>query len=72
MPIEDVIKKPADEYYVFVVSDADLARYGIQPAHWDRILMQDRRVNAYSLLISSNTEEAEDIRKGRLYHKAAS
>lgn len=64
MAVKDVIKKPADEYYVFVVSDADLARYGIQPAHWDRILMQDRRVNAYALLISSNTEEAEEIRKG--------
>lgn len=36
-----MLRKPADEHYVFVVSDADLARYGISPASWNKILMQD-------------------------------
>ena len=36
-----MLRKPADEYYVFVVSDADLARYGISPAAWNKILMQE-------------------------------
>lgn len=62
--IKDVLRKPADEYYVFVVSDADLARYGISPAAWNKILMQDKRVNAYIILISSNTDEAETIKSG--------
>ncbi|CAE7780682.1 unnamed protein product [Symbiodinium sp. CCMP2592] len=62
--IKDVLRKPADEYYVFVVSDADLARYGISPAAWNKILMQDKRVNAYVILISSNTDEAETIKSG--------
>ena len=39
--VQDVLRKPADEYYVFVVSDADLARYGISPAAWNKILMQE-------------------------------
>ncbi|CAE8607078.1 unnamed protein product, partial [Polarella glacialis] len=64
MAIKDVLKSPADEYYVFVVSDADLARYGITPQSWNEILMQDQRVNAYVLLISSNTDEAETIKAG--------
>eukprot|EP00435_Cladocopium_sp_Y103_P037254 s938_g9.t2 len=62
--IKDVLQKPGDEYYVFVVSDADLGRYGISPSSWNKILMQDRRVNAYVILISSNTDEAETIKSG--------
>lgn len=38
---QDVVRKAGDEYYVFVVSDADLGRYGISPAAWNKILMQD-------------------------------
>eukprot|EP00434_Breviolum_minutum_P034880 symbB.v1.2.030877.t1/scaffold3524.1/size54796/2 len=62
--IKDVVRKAGDEYYVFVVSDADLGRYGISPAAWNKILMQDKRVNAYVILISSNTDEAETIKSG--------
>ena len=39
---KDVLRKPADEHYVFVVSDADLSRYGISPQSWNKILMQER------------------------------
>lgn len=62
--IKDVLHKAGDEYYVFVVSDADLGRYGISPSSWNKILMQDKRVNAYVILISSNTDEAETIKSG--------
>ncbi|CAK9038246.1 unnamed protein product [Durusdinium trenchii] len=62
--IKDVVRTPADEYYVFVVSDADLGRYGIAPSAWNKILMQDKRVNAYVILISSNTDEAETFKSG--------
>lgn len=41
----DVVRKAGDEYYVFVVSDADLGRYGISPAAWNKILMQDQLGN---------------------------
>eukprot|EP00930_Biecheleria_cincta_P096896 TRINITY_DN88669_c0_g1_i1.p1 TRINITY_DN88669_c0_g1~~TRINITY_DN88669_c0_g1_i1.p1 ORF type:complete len:1490 (+),score=245.98 TRINITY_DN88669_c0_g1_i1:43-4470(+) len=62
--IKDVVKVPADEYFVFIVSDADLARYGITPESWNQILMQNQHVSAYALLISANTNEAEQIRAG--------
>lgn len=62
--IRDIVKSAADEYFVFVVSDADLERYGITPESWDQILMQDKRVNAYVLMISSDQDEAERIRRG--------
>lgn len=45
LAIKDVVKVPADEYFVFVVSDADLARYGITAAAWNKILMQNRQVH---------------------------
>ena len=38
---QDVLHKAGDEYYVFVVSDADLGRYGILPSSWNKILMQE-------------------------------
>ena len=40
-----MVRKAGDEYYVFVVSDADLGRYGISPATWNKILMQDQLGN---------------------------
>mmetsp|Transcript_387 Transcript_387/g.961 ORF Transcript_387/g.961 Transcript_387/m.961 type:complete len:233 (-) Transcript_387:158-856(-) len=64
LAIKDIVKAAADEYFVFVVSDADLARYGITPESWNKVLMQERRVSAYAILISSNTDEAEQIRAG--------
>eukprot|EP00747_Dinoflagellata_sp_TGD_P067108 gnl/TRDRNA2_/TRDRNA2_155121_c0_seq1.p1 gnl/TRDRNA2_/TRDRNA2_155121_c0~~gnl/TRDRNA2_/TRDRNA2_155121_c0_seq1.p1 ORF type:complete len:216 (-),score=40.92 gnl/TRDRNA2_/TRDRNA2_155121_c0_seq1:77-676(-) len=64
LAIKDVVQKPADEHYVFVVSDADLKRYNIKAEAWNKILMQDRRVSAYVILISSNNEEGEEIREG--------
>jgi len=62
--IQDVVSEQADEYFVFVVSDADMTRYGITAEDWDKRLMQNPKVNAYVLLITSNLHDAEQIREG--------
>ena len=62
--IDDCLAAEADEHFVFVVSDADLERYGITPAAWDRILTADARCHAYAILLSQNETEAARIVAG--------
>ena len=52
----------ADEKFVFVISDADLKRYGKTPDEWNTILTAQPSVGAYAILIASNEHEAEGIR----------
>ena len=55
----------ADERFCFVVSDADLKRYGITPEAWNEVLMAKHpHVQAYAILISSNQQEADSIVEG--------
>ena len=51
----------AYEHFVFVVSDADLARYGKEPKEWNAILSSEPSVRAYAVLIASNESEADRI-----------
>eukprot|EP00301_Raphidiophrys_heterophryoidea_P006912 c12743_g1_i1.p1 GENE.c12743_g1_i1~~c12743_g1_i1.p1 ORF type:complete len:1447 (+),score=378.72 c12743_g1_i1:119-4342(+) len=53
--------RPADEYYVFVISDANLARYGISPEEFGRVLTQDKQVHAHVLFIASAYDSAEQM-----------
>ena len=62
--IDDCLSKEGDEHFVFVVSDADLERYGITPAAWDKILTKDLRCHAYAILLSQNETEASRIVAG--------
>ncbi|KAH8054548.1 ATPase [Aureococcus anophagefferens] len=62
--IDDAAAGDADERFVFVVSDADLKRYGITPGAWNAILMARHGGQAYVVLISSNEDEAAAIVRG--------
>ena len=64
LAIADCLSSEADEHFVFVISDADLERYGITPKAWDAILTADRRCHAYAILLSQNEAEAERIVAG--------
>ena len=61
--IADVASKPADEYFTFVLSDADLQRYDVSPAQLGAVLTSNKHVNAFALFISSNFDEAERTRQ---------
>ena len=58
----DVAAKEADEYFVFLVSDADFGRYGVSGRELGAALVADPRVSAYALFIASNFEAAEAAR----------
>ncbi|CAK0844639.1 unnamed protein product [Prorocentrum cordatum] len=60
--VREIGRLPADERLVFVVSDADLQRYGIDVRRWGEILQKDPSVQAYVILISNNVDEAERIK----------
>ena len=61
LAMQECATRAADERFVFVVSDADLARYGKSPGEWNRILNGTPSVRAYAVLIASNEQEAERI-----------
>ncbi|RLN95927.1 hypothetical protein BBJ28_00014037, partial [Nothophytophthora sp. Chile5] len=52
-----------DGRFVFVVSDANLERYGIRPRQLGRRLLAEPGVQAHALFIASFADEAERIRR---------
>uniref|UniRef100_M4B1C1 VWFA domain-containing protein n=1 Tax=Hyaloperonospora arabidopsidis (strain Emoy2) TaxID=559515 RepID=M4B1C1_HYAAE len=60
--VQRVAALEGDERFVFVVSDANLERYGIEPRDLGRKLLADPSVQAHALFIASFADEAEQIR----------
>ena len=50
--ILDVTSKEADDYFVFVLSDANLQSYGITEKSLSAILFSDKRVNTFAIFIA--------------------
>ncbi|KAH8064284.1 ATPase [Aureococcus anophagefferens] len=63
--VADVAAKAADEYFVFLLSDADFGRYDLTGRDLGAALTADPRVSAYALFIASNFEAAEAIKDER-------
>ncbi|KAJ3366076.1 hypothetical protein HDU91_002000 [Kappamyces sp. JEL0680] len=59
--IDEVVKETADDYFVFVVSDANLRRYAISPKDFGNILEKDPKVSAVALFIGSLGDEAREL-----------
>jgi hypothetical protein len=53
----------ADERFVFVISDANLQRYGISPEDLGQILVSEKNVQAYIIFIAS-VQQAARLRSG--------
>lgn len=62
LAVRNVTKEDADEYFVFVFSDANLGRYGIKTSTIKDELVRDRRVGAYILFIASAGDDAHKIK----------
>ncbi|KAG4058579.1 von Willebrand factor A domain-containing protein 8 [Phytophthora cactorum] len=61
--VQRVAALEGDDRFVFVVSDANLERYGIEPRYLGRKLLADPGVQAHALFIASFADEAERIRR---------
>ncbi|KAJ1640768.1 hypothetical protein T492DRAFT_925986 [Pavlovales sp. CCMP2436] len=61
--VAEVLTHDADERFVFLLSDANLARYGIEPAALSAALCSSAQVESHALFISSLRDEAEQIKR---------
>ena len=61
--IKKVLEKDGDQHFVFVISDANLRRYGITTHEISSIIRSDPRVNVFCIFIASLGQEAEMIKK---------
>lgn len=61
--IRALAREEADEYFVVVLSDANLERYGIRPERFARVLTSDPQVNAFAIFIGSLGDQAERLQK---------
>jgi len=61
MAIKQITAQPADEYFVLILSDANLDQYNIKPNEIAKALKMDERVNAYILFIGTIRDQAEKL-----------
>ena len=62
--IDEVLKKDGDEYFVIVLSDANLERYGIHPSELRNVLVKNENVQAYAIFLGSLGDQAERLKVG--------
>ncbi|CAG8455940.1 70_t:CDS:10, partial [Scutellospora calospora] len=57
--IKDITKEVADDYFVVVLSDANIQQYKINPEDIAKALKTDERVNSFIIFIGSLQDQAE-------------
>ena len=59
LAISRITEQEADDYFVVVLSDANLERYGIPAEAFGKALTSDARVNAFAIFIGSLGNQAD-------------
>ena len=59
LAIKRITEQEADDYFVVVLSDANLERYGIPAEAFGKVLTSDGRVNAFVIFIGSLGNQAD-------------
>ena len=59
--IRDIVKQEGDEYFVFLLSDANLDVYGIGSTELLSLLNLDRRVRVFIIFIGSIGDQAQTL-----------
>lgn len=59
--IREVKRSPADDYFVFLISDANLEGYGVRPETLASALTSDADVNAFAFFIAER-DTAEEMK----------
>ena len=60
--VKKVAEEEADDYFLLLVSDANLSRYGVDPSEFGAELSRNPEVNAFALFIASFDNEAESMK----------
>ena len=61
--IKEITAEEADDYFVLLLSDANLSRYGISPAEFALELTRDPKCNAFALFVASFDGEAQELKQ---------
>ncbi|KAM4700318.1 von Willebrand factor A domain-containing protein 8 [Discoglossus pictus] len=61
--IKEIAKEEADEYFVIVLSDANLERYGIPASRFAQALTVNPQVNAFAIFIGSLGDQADRLQR---------
>ncbi|KFO27883.1 Putative protein KIAA0564, partial [Fukomys damarensis] len=61
--IKEIVREEADEYFVIVLSDANLSRYGIHPDKFAQVLTSNPQVNAFAIFIGSLGDQASRLQR---------
>lgn len=61
--ISTVTAEPADSYFVFVVSDANLQQYSITPDMLTRIIRHDDRVHMFCIFVASFGAQSSQLQR---------
>eukprot|EP00013_Stygamoeba_regulata_P010591 CAMPEP_0177670638 /NCGR_PEP_ID=MMETSP0447-20121125/24206_1 /TAXON_ID=0 /ORGANISM="Stygamoeba regulata, Strain BSH-02190019" /LENGTH=144 /DNA_ID=CAMNT_0019177835 /DNA_START=25 /DNA_END=459 /DNA_ORIENTATION=- len=61
--VEEVTSVEGDEHFVFVLSDANLRRYGISPAHLAQAMKRNPKVKVHAIFIASLGEQSRVLEK---------
>ena len=54
--VREVVAEEGDDYFLFVISDANLAMYGVTPQSLASAVLSDHRVNSYCIFIASEED----------------
>jgi MoxR-like ATPase len=61
--IPNVLAEPGDDYFVFVISDANLEQYGISTTDLSRIIRSSDKVHMYCIFIASFGAQASHLNR---------
>ncbi|KAI9301803.1 hypothetical protein BJ944DRAFT_233592, partial [Cunninghamella echinulata] len=61
--IKQVVEEEGDDYFVVVLSDANITQYNIHPKDIARVLKSDDRVTSQMIFIGSIQDQAEQLKK---------
>ncbi|GAA5805817.1 AAA domain-containing protein [Helicostylum pulchrum] len=60
--MKEIVKEDSDDYFVVILSDANIQQYNIHPNDIARILKSDDRVTAQMIFIGSIQDQAEQLK----------
>ncbi|KAI8983752.1 AAA domain-containing protein [Pilobolus umbonatus] len=60
--MKEIVKEESDDYFVVILSDANIAQYNIHPNDIARILKSDERVTAQMIFIGSIQDQAAQLK----------
>jgi len=66
--IQEVLAEQGDDYFVFVLSDANLGFYGINDKTLASVMLSDKRVNTYAIFIAGEKNATNLTRSLPLGH----